>query len=56
MNLADGLMQKEIDKEKDNFERLRIASLAKSVMDRSIVKRPIMTLPYGLTRAGNESS
>lgn len=52
MNLADDLMKKEVEKEKDNFERLRIASLSRSIMERSLVKRPIMTLPYGLTRAG----
>ena len=52
MHLTESLIQKEIESESENFERLRIASLAKTVINRGIVKRPVMTLPYGLTRAG----
>ena len=46
------LSQKEIDHEIENFEKLRIAILAQSVVNRGVLKRAIMTIPYGLRRQG----
>jgi len=46
------LMDEDIAAEGANFEKLRVAKIARKVVTRSIVKRPVMAIPYGLSVRG----
>ena len=53
MHLAESLIDKDIEAESENFERLRIASLSKSVINRGIVKR--RGRQYAIPNLGSQS-